>query len=208
MLYPVALFAVLLIMVVADPHNACARSNQPAAETAEPQLLGPLFQPPAEKLRPVEVRATGASLSDIAKWLSTNFDLPYTVEPPRIERVTPLRLYQLRHKAFLGSQGDAGHATSAQGYERQVVAVYEDTTRTVYLPEGWTGASFAEQSVLVHEMVHHLQNVAGQKFACAGEREKPAYLAQDKWLKLHGLDLETEFEVDMFTVVALSACMG
>ena len=57
-------------------------------------------------------------------------------------------------------------------------------------------------------MVHHLQNLAGLKFACAGEREKPAYLAQDKWLRLHGLELEKEFEVDMFTVVALSACMN
>jgi hypothetical protein len=60
----------------------------------------------------------------------------------------------------------------------------------------------------VHEMVHHLQNLAGLKFACAGEREKPAYLAQDKFLRQHGLDLEKEFDVDMFTVVAISACMN
>jgi predicted metalloprotease len=94
------------------------------------------------------------------------------------------------------------------GYQREVVALYDNSTSTIYLPEGWTGASVAEQSVLVHEMVHHLQNIAGLKFACGGEREKPAYLAQDKWLKQHGLELEKEFEVDMFTVVALSACMG
>jgi hypothetical protein len=94
------------------------------------------------------------------------------------------------------------------GSQREVVAVYDDKTRTIYLPESWTGETIAEQSVLVHEMVHHLQNLAGQKFACAGEREKPAYFAQDQFLKLHGLDLEKEFDVDMFTIIAISACMN
>ena len=40
-----------------------------------------------------------------------------------------------------------------------------------------------------------------------GEREKPAYLAQDKWLAQFGLSLEKEVEVDMFTVVVSSACI-
>jgi hypothetical protein len=57
-------------------------------------------------------------------------------------------------------------------------------------------------------MVHHLQNIAGMKFACGGEREKPAYFAQSDWLRLHGLELEKEFDVDMFTIIALSTCMG
>jgi hypothetical protein len=122
-----------------------------------------------------------------------------------------LRLYQLRHKAFLplSAQAIGGeYATPTPQNQREVVAVYEDATRTIYLPESWTGETIAEQSVLVHEMVHHLQNVAGLKFACSGEREKPAYLAQDRWLRLHGLELEKEFDVDMFTVITLSACMN
>ena len=54
-------------------------------------------------------------------------------------------------------------------------------------------------------MVHHLQNLAGMN-ACGGAREEPAYLAQRKWLEVHDLDLEKEFDVDMFTIVARSIC--
>src|SRR6266404_416977 len=70
-----------------------------------------------------------------------------------------------------------------------------------------TGTTPAEQSVLVHEMVHHLQNLGKVKFECPMAREKLAYMAQDQWLKRFGKDLETEFEVDMFTVLVSSSCM-
>jgi hypothetical protein len=58
----------------------------------------------------------------------------------------------------------------------------------------------------VHEMVHHLQNVGGLKYPCPDAREKPAYLAQDRWLRRFGLDLETAFGIDLFTVLVRSAC--
>jgi hypothetical protein len=60
----------------------------------------------------------------------------------------------------------------------------------------------------VHEMVHHLQNVGQLKYDCPAAREKPAYLAQNRWLRQFGLDLENEFQIDMFTIVAMSACMN
>ena len=91
--------------------------------------------------------------------------------------------------------------------ERNIVAVYDTLSRTVYLPENWRGESPADQSILVHELVHHLQNIAGTKFECPAAREKAAYLAQDKWLSRFGKTLENEFDVDMFTVVVMSACM-
>ena len=208
MLYPVALFAMLAIIAVTGPQARAEQIQLPELQTAEPELLGPLFQAPPDKAQVIEVRATASSLDELARWLSTNYDLPYSAEPLRLERVPPLRLYQLRHKAFLPAQTVGENSTPQPGYQREVVAVYDDKNRIVYLPDSWTGETIAEQSVLVHEMVHHLQNLAGQKFACAGEREKPAYLAQDKWLKQHGHDLEKDFDVDMFTVVAISACMN
>jgi hypothetical protein len=212
MLYPMALFAMFVILVGSCAQNVHAEAGQFALEqqSEEFQAPPPLLLPRPEKVRPIEVHASDASLDELAKWLSANFDLPYAARPPRIEHVTPLRLHQLRHRAFLSpsTPSNAGNATPPPGYEREVVAVYEDSTRTIYLQEGWTGATAAEQSVLVHEMVHHLQNMAGLKFGCVGEREKAAYFAQDKWLQLNGLELEKEFDVDLFTVIALSTCMG
>jgi hypothetical protein len=152
----------------------------------------------------------GALLVTITNWLTINSDLPRASDHPRIELVPAADLHRLRYKALLPlrSQAIGGeHSTPLPQVQREVVAVYDDRSRTIYLPSGWTGESPAEQSILVHEMVHHLQNVAGLRYDCGGAREKPAYLAQRKWLENHGLDLEQEFEVDMMTIVALSACM-
>jgi len=87
-----------------------------------------------------------------------------------------------------------------------IVALYDDRTRTIYLPEPWTGATPAEQSVLVHEMVHHLQNLAGQKFACPQAREKPAYAAQKAWLARFGEDFFEAFETDTMTMLVRTRC--
>ena len=91
--------------------------------------------------------------------------------------------------------------------QRRVVALYDNKSRTIFLPDDWIGKSPVDQSVLVHEMVHHLQNLANLKFECPTAREKLAYLAQDKWLGRFGTSLEKEFDVDMFTVLISSACM-
>jgi hypothetical protein len=93
-------------------------------------------------------------------------------------------------------------------HQREVVAIYNDMTKTIFLSDTWTGTTPAELSVLLHEMVHHLQNLAGLTYDCPAAREKPAYLAQDRWLQRHGLDLEKEFEIDKFTLVVSSACLG
>ena len=55
-------------------------------------------------------------------------------------------------------------------------------------------------------MVHHLQNRAGLKFACPAEREQMAYEAQDKWLGLFGRNLQSEFEIDAFTLRVSTTC--
>ena len=76
------------------------------------------------------------------------------------------------------------------------MAVYSDKAQTIFLPEGWTGTTPAELSILVHELVHHVQNAAGLKYSCPQEREKLAYDAQERWLGLFGHNLEHDFELD------------
>jgi hypothetical protein len=65
-------------------------------------------------------------------------------------------------------RGSAGNQAMPLDVGRDIVAVYDDSKRTIYLPEGWTGVSPAEQSLLVHEIVHHLQNLGNLKYECAG----------------------------------------
>ena len=120
------------------------------------------------------------ALTTIAAWLTFNLMLPPVYEHPRIE-------------------------FSALS---KVEAFYDDATRTIYLPKGWSGRSPAELSVLVHEMVHHVQNVAGLTYACREEREKIAYAAQRQWLALFGRDLMREFKIDPLTLLVRTNCMG
>lgn len=149
-----------------------------------------------------------ALMAVIATWLSINFGLPATQEFPNVEVVSPTRITMLRS----GGLASAGANVTPIGQNdnslvHRVVAVYEDRTRTIYLPEGWTPTSPAEVSVLVHEMVHHLQNLAGEKFECPAAREKSAYAAQNAWLKLFGSDLEQQFQIDPMTALVRTKCM-
>jgi hypothetical protein len=79
--------------------------------------------------------------------------------------------------------------------------------RTLYLPQGWTGATPVEMSVLIHELVHHVQNVAEIGFPCPAAREKPAFAAQAAWLERHGSDLETAFGLDAMTLLVRTNCL-
>jgi len=148
-------------------------------------------------------------LTTIATWLSFNFALPAIYDHPRIEFVAPGAMYTELHKAAeLGRSAPLRNgASAAPDRTPEVEAFYNDATRTIYLPGGWTGKSPAELSVLVHEMVHHVQNVAGLKYACAEAREKPAYTAQKQWLALFGRTLEDEFGLDPMTVLVRTHCM-
>ena len=56
-------------------------------------------------------------------------------------------------------------------------------------------------------MVHHAQNLLGLKHECPQEREKLAYLAQDRWLGLFGRSLESDFELDPMTLLIRTKCL-
>jgi len=145
-------------------------------------------------------------LTAIVLWLSANFGLPSNYDHPRIEFVPASKIFALRNNIPSDSQPEF-EATSGQTGQRETVAVYVDKANTIYLREGWTGHSPAELSVLVHEMVHHLQKKGGLKFECAQEREQLAYAAQERWLGLFGHDLLHDFEIDPFTLLVSTKCM-
>lgn len=133
-------------------------------------------------------------LDTIALWLTANFDLPPSAEAPALVSVPDSELVAMRY---------GPGATVPSG---ETVAVYDDAGRTIYLTEGWTGRTPTEISVLVHEMVHHLQSAAGMRFACPGEREALAYRAQDAWLGLFGETLESAFGIDAVTLLVGTVC--
>jgi hypothetical protein len=138
-------------------------------------------------------------MNSVLNWLVAKFDLPAIQEAPRIEFVQVAAMAQVRYR------GSAGNQAMPLDMGRDVVAVYDDTKRTIYLSEGWTGVTPAEQSV---KMVHHLQNLGNIKYACPEVREKLAFAAQEQWLELFDRTLASEFELDPFTLLVRTSCLG
>ncbi len=132
-------------------------------------------------------------LDTIALWLSVNFDLPLPQNSPDLISVPPADLVVMRY----------GLENTARSGDD--VAVYDKGT--IFLSQAWKGQSPAELSILVHEMVHHLQASADMRFACPGEREVLAYRAQDAWLDLFGESLESAFGIDKGTILVGTACV-
>ena len=148
-------------------------------------------------------------LAAIEAWLALHFDLPSVDRPPRVVLAPPAKIAALRYQGFLSGPRieSTPNGDSSAAPRSDVVAVYSDATQTIYLFEGWTGTTATELSVLVHEMVHHVQNVGGLKYACPQEREKLAYMAQERWLGLFGRNLEADFDLDAFSLLVKTRCL-
>jgi len=150
-------------------------------------------------------------LTVLVTWLSVNYGLLGAPEHPRIELAPPAKMAAVRYSRLQGAMPDRVAAEAGKSAPpelgKDVFAIYDDRSRTIYLPDHWTGSTPGEVSLLVHELVHHLQNMAGEKFDCPGAREKAAYKAQAGWLELFGKSLADEFELDPMTLLVRTNCL-
>ena len=137
-----------------------------------------------------------ALLSALVTWLSINFGLPQNYDHPTIELVPTAQI------------ADIHYGSTNSRTRRKVVAAYDAATGTIFLSDTWTGRTPADLSVLVHELVHHLQNVADLRFECPQSREELAYLAQEQWLHQFGSSLFAEFDLDRMTLKLTTQCGG
>ncbi|MFY9827741.1 MAG: DUF6647 family protein [Rhodoplanes sp.] len=153
--------------------------------------------------------AMQALLTAVITWLSANYSLPANYDLPSIRFAAPEEIALIRYGAFGRDRRQAAAAYAALGADQQksIVSVYDDRTKTIVLPAGWRGVTPAELSILVHEAVHHLQNIAGLTYACPQEREALAYQAQEKWLGLFGRSLASEFQIDGLTLLVNTKCL-
>ena len=95
---------------------------------------------------------------------NTNYDIP---------RVIFLPQQQLEDMFY----GDAEHLPDS------LHGLYDRDVDTIYLSDDWDRRSAWDMGVLVHEMVHYLQDMNGIEFNCMAEMEKTAWPIQHKYLK-------------------------
>ncbi len=160
-------------------------------------------------MQTLEVRLE-ALLTAIVVWLSVNFSLPANFDHPQIKLVPATEMANLRYNVLFPPQqrkaaNDDDRAAQMKKL-RPIVAVYDNRNKIIFIQNNWTGRTPADLSIIVHEMVHHLQHAAGLKYDCPSGREKLAYQAQDKWLAQFGRSLESEFKIDRLTMMVTTSC--
>ena len=88
-----------------------------------------------------------------------------------------------------------------------VQAFYRHATATIYLSETWRSDRLRDQSILLHELVHHVQWFNRVSAPCVSAFERQAYDLQVRWLREQGVaDPYKLIRIDDFTVIIYSAC--
>jgi hypothetical protein len=180
---------------------ACILNGGPASADA-PAVMDRCNAP-----EPADGRVTARQLDAIMHWITERFDLPRSAERPAIVFESPVRLARMRHGGFSALNDLQARKIEWRSGRADILALYNDARRTIYLSDDWSGTTAAELSVLVHEMVHHLQNSSGLKYNCPAAREKIAYQAQSAWLRQFGKSLKSEFGLDGLSILVHTNCM-
>ncbi|AZO81322.1 hypothetical protein BLM15_09835 [Bosea sp. Tri-49] len=138
-------------------------------------------------------------LEALAIWVGAKLGQPVPNSLPRLvfkpaDQVTVLRFKQ--YASEIMQQQDRPN----------IVSIYDARENIIYLRDTWSGATAADLSVLVHELVHHFQEAQQAKFECDAAREAKAFELQETWLRLFGRSLEEDFQIDPFTLLVRTSC--
>lgn len=93
------------------------------------------------------------------------------------------------------------------GRPSSVMALYDRAVETIYLPDGWSSAATYDRAMLLHELVHHIQEFNRVPSRCNAEKEQQAYDLTRKWLSDQGVaDPYGFLNLDELTITILSSC--
>jgi hypothetical protein len=129
-------------------------------------------------------------------WISQVSGLPLPETVPEITRVEPARIASLAHGPGVADP------TTKSGY----LALYHADSATVLLRSDWDLRDLRDRSILVHELVHHLQAEAEREYVCKGAMEKEAYDIQAAWLEDRGADLLEVMNMNSLFLFAVTRC--
>ena len=90
-----------------------------------------------------------------------------------------------------------------------ILGLYNNEIKTVFLDKNFWWASVRDQSILLHELVHHMQytkNWEHYRKKCKGHIEKEAYDLQEKWLAIRGLELGPTIDLGPLMRHVLTQC--
>lgn len=158
---------------------------------------------PAAQRRPI-----GSLLAEIENWLVLHLDLGGMSDLPHVHFTSTAKIAALRYRDLIADPEVSRSSVSiAEPIPTALAMFYDDTVKTIYLSELWTGGTPAELSMLVRGMVLHYQKFAGLTYPCSQTREQIALSAQDEWLKRFGHNLREDFGMDEAAFLLSTECI-
>lgn len=112
-------------------------------------------------------------------WLVANSEFEYNGE--ELPLIGKMSFDEIQKLAY----GEEAVERAANGeYELDVIiALYNHNIDTIIVNEDFDIENFEHHHILVHELVHYLQDINGITDACVQNLEPIAYELQDKWQK-------------------------
>lgn len=89
---------------------------------------------------------------------------------------------------FISSEELVNAFTGGKPTSSHVEALYSDEDHSIYLPDSWRADDLRDRSILLHELVHHLQYLNHVEATCASEYELQAVNLQVTWLREQGVE--------------------
>lgn len=118
------------------------------------------------------------TLLGYVNWLTQNSNFEYEGQPlPSIKVISKNAIQVLAYTQ------ETIDSLKAKGQEpTPIVALYDDTTDTIIVNEDFDIMNFEYHHILVHELVHYLQDINGITDDCIQNLESIAYELQEKWM--------------------------
>lgn len=137
-----------------------------------------------------------ALMTAMMVWIAGVSGLPVPESPPKVVQLSPRELAER-----ISPDGAYDPAMA-----RRYLALYHADSGTILLREDWDPGTLRDRSVLLHELVHHMQASAGRRYPCRGARERAAYEIQAQWLERHGRELSGTLGLNALFLHALTRC--
>ena len=112
-------------------------------------------------------------VEELVRWISAHSDYPATLK--QLPDFVFLAPETIRHR----------FSDTSMGYSDQTSVQAAQTGGRIYLPS--TFVLGRDDYMLVHELVHHLQDESGKPFACLAMREREAYALQTAFVRETGI---------------------
>ena len=141
-------------------------------------------------------------LEQYIQWIADNSNLEYNNEPlPEIVYVDQAMLQILMYGEAMVAQSEL------EGFNLpDVIALYDSSTDQITLSTGTDIHAFENQYILVHELIHYMQDINGITDPCPGMLEREAYELTDQWQDEVGH--QGPRSDPLFTIMIEMSCIG